>query len=324
MFIRFIYAYRWKATGKALYVGSAFNPASRDKAHSKGNHLPFQRFITKHGRKKFTLEIVEAFRAETIGECWKLSAARENHWMDVLKTWHEFGGHNYQRADVTFDTKQQYAAARVAMKAAGKKRSQDPAWRAATTAANRKNAQDPAWRAAHKAAVKNLSQDPAWRAAHVAGIKKRAQDPIWRAAMKSVGKRNSKDPKWRAAITAANRKKAQDPTWLASHVEWGKKRAQDPIWRAAHALRMKKVTQTPAWQAKQAAGAARRSLTHQKLPIKGIIKKYQRGASVYAIARSLGCAPDHGQNRIVDALIRAGVYRGKRKLHAHRTRHTSV
>jgi group I intron endonuclease len=117
--VRFIYCYRWKATGQALYVGSAFDPAKRDRAHTKSKEIPFDRFISKHGRENFILEILEAFRANSIAEIYQLSVTRENHQMDVQKTWHEFGGQNFLRAVVVFDSDQKRQALTAALSAAG-------------------------------------------------------------------------------------------------------------------------------------------------------------------------------------------------------------
>ncbi len=134
-FTRYIYVYRWKATGVPVYVGSAWNPNKRDKEHSRAPAIPFDRVITKHGRELFTLETVEAVQGETLTECWADSVPRENHWMDALKTWHEFGGQNFARATRYFDNEEQFKAWQAASAAAKKRRSQDPAWQATLRAA---------------------------------------------------------------------------------------------------------------------------------------------------------------------------------------------
>ena len=66
--IRCIYAYREKVTGRAVYVGSAFDVKRRDWKHCNDPAVPFDREIACLGRNAFTLEIVEAFRTETIKE----------------------------------------------------------------------------------------------------------------------------------------------------------------------------------------------------------------------------------------------------------------
>jgi hypothetical protein len=114
--IRFIYAYREKATGRAVYVGSAFDVEARDKQHCKGK-LSFDKMLAQR-RDAFTLEIVEAFRADDIGELWRLSAARENHWMDVLGTYRAEGCFNFGRASAQYDSSAHYEAASMAKAAA--------------------------------------------------------------------------------------------------------------------------------------------------------------------------------------------------------------
>jgi len=119
MLIRFIYAYYLH--GKPVYVGSSADPASRAKNHACNDGIPFQRFMAKHGPQHFTLRLVEAFRAETVGELWQLSAARENQWMDVLGTWHENGGQNFARARVLFNSAEILDARNAAISAAARK-----------------------------------------------------------------------------------------------------------------------------------------------------------------------------------------------------------
>jgi len=92
--IRFIYVYREKATGRAVYVGSAFNPRQRDHEHCKGKASVFDRVLHKVGRENFTLEIVEAFRTASRTEMAKLSVARETHWIKLLRTSYKYGGQN--------------------------------------------------------------------------------------------------------------------------------------------------------------------------------------------------------------------------------------
>jgi len=132
MYIRFIYAYFWRGTGTAVYVGSTANPQARDKEHRKQCNIPFHKFLAKHGYEKFEQRIVEAFRTSTRTEYWRVSAARENQWMDVLGTWHEQGGQNFARAEVMFNTGTHYRLWRTANRAAMQRR--NPACNAGTPA----------------------------------------------------------------------------------------------------------------------------------------------------------------------------------------------
>jgi hypothetical protein len=111
--------YREKATGKPVYVGSAFDVAKRDEEHCEGN-VPFDRELRRRGRDAFALEIVEAFRIEDVGETWRLSASRENHWMEVLGTFRTEGCFNFKRATAIYDSKEAWDAWLAANSAAQK------------------------------------------------------------------------------------------------------------------------------------------------------------------------------------------------------------
>jgi hypothetical protein len=115
-------------------------------------------------------------------------------------------------------------------------------------------------------------------------------------------------PQWRAANRAAMRKLAASPAWRAANRAAMRKLAATPAWRAA----IRKRSANPAWRAVHRAAMRRLSLTGRPLPLRKIISMYQRGTSVRQIAMAIGNPPNRGQNRIVSALVRAGVYRGKR------------
>lgn len=147
MVTRFIYCYRWKATGVPVYVGSAFDMAYRDYGHCTDNEIPFDKLITEQGRAAFTLEILEEIRSKTKSQACAKAMARENYWMDRLRTWHEYGGHNFGRAVVTFTSDDHYKA-----------------WLAATTAASVRKSKDPKWRAAHRAVINSPEYKKSMRA----------------------------------------------------------------------------------------------------------------------------------------------------------------
>jgi hypothetical protein len=89
---RFIYAYRERSTGRAVYVGSTFNVKKRHYSHCCGNaNTPFDLELAKKGRDVFTLETLEAVAATKTVE-------RENYWMDALGTFRTTHGFNTIRA----------------------------------------------------------------------------------------------------------------------------------------------------------------------------------------------------------------------------------
>jgi predicted GIY-YIG superfamily endonuclease len=97
--IQFIYVYREKATGRAVYVGSTVDPKTRDSNHKSGEpFLPFDREIARRGRDAFTFEIVEAFSGESVASTKKAAHEREDHWMAVLDTFRADGCFNVARA----------------------------------------------------------------------------------------------------------------------------------------------------------------------------------------------------------------------------------
>lgn len=135
--IRFIYVYRERSTGRAVYVGSAFDVARRDIQHCKRKMIPFEREIARRGRDAFTLEIVEALKAETVVEAMRVGVARENQWMDVLDTFRAEGCFNFLRNGVMFDTEEQWAARNAAMGARQKIVQGTPEKRARASAVTR-------------------------------------------------------------------------------------------------------------------------------------------------------------------------------------------
>lgn len=69
---------------------------------------------------------------------------------------------------------------------------------------------------------------------------------------------------------------------------------------------------------------ARRSLTNGALPIKRILALYALGTTVVAIALAIGNPYGGGNNRVVDVLIKAGVYRGHRANREYRGKHNAA
>lgn len=114
MHTRYIYCYRWKATGRAAYVGSAWDVEERDNQHTENpNGVPFDTFMLKYGRDKFALEIVEKVVGKSKVHAYRKAIPRENFWMDKLKTWHEHGGQNFMRATLVFSSEEQHEAFRA-------------------------------------------------------------------------------------------------------------------------------------------------------------------------------------------------------------------
>ncbi len=185
-FIRFIYVYREKSTGRAVYVGSAFDPEQRDRQHSNGDGLPFDRELKRRGRDAFTFHIVEALSAPTAWAAEKAGAARENHWMDVLKTFRTEGCFNFARSRCFKSEELREASiaamklcngtleARAANSAAMKKHYENPEVRARKSAARKAYFEDPEARARQSAAMKAALSTPEARARHAA-----AQTNVW-------------------------------------------------------------------------------------------------------------------------------------------------
>ena len=208
--IRFIYAYRLKATGRAVYVGSAFDVAGRDREHYKG-HLPFDKEIRRVGRDAFTLKIVEALRGVSAVEVMTACIARENQWMDVLDTFRTKGCFNFSRAVVTHNSEEQWEATKAAQSATHKKRWQNSEVRARNSAALKKRYEDPEERARTSAAMKIAKGTPEARARNSAAQKKRYENPEARARTSAAQKKRFEDPEERARTSAALKKRYEDP-----------------------------------------------------------------------------------------------------------------
>ncbi len=212
-FTRYIYVYRWKATGVPVYVGSAWNPNKRDKEHSRAPAIPFDRVITKHGRELFTLETVEAVQGETLTECWADSVPRENHWMDALKTWHEFGGQNFARATRYFDNEEQFKAWQAASAAAKKRRSQDPAWQATLRAAKAR----PEVKARHSASAHAMWTRPEYKERHNAALRAAYARPDVIARRSASVRSSHARPAVRARLSAVAQAREARPEVKARH-----------------------------------------------------------------------------------------------------------
>ena len=103
MVTRYIYVYREAATGQAVYVGSAFNVALRDRQHLRGR-LTFDRELQRRGRELFTLETVASIDGEDVSAAMKSAVPLENEWMDRLSTFRTLHGLNFKRALSTFSS----------------------------------------------------------------------------------------------------------------------------------------------------------------------------------------------------------------------------
>jgi hypothetical protein len=136
---------------------------------------------------------------------------------------------------------------------------------------------------------------PEWIAAHY----KRINSPQWLAAVITASHAAMRNPAWHVALCTAMRKLTADPRWRAAQY-------------VASCAANRKMTTDPKWLVAARAGFVNNSLTGRPLPLKKIIAMYQSGVAVRQIAIAIGYPPRHGQNRIADALIRAGVYKGRR------------
>jgi hypothetical protein len=166
-FTRFIYCYREKNTLKAVYVGSTWDVEDRDQEHQNIPMIPFDRRMTaKGGRENFVIETLESVTASTLTEAWKAAVPRENFWMDKLLTWHEYGGWNFNRACVNYDTEEQHQA-----------------WLAANVAANRRRANDPEWRGKQALGARKKAADPVHQKKRMAAWEKWKDSPTTQKAM---------------------------------------------------------------------------------------------------------------------------------------------
>jgi hypothetical protein len=217
---RYIYCYRWKSTGIAVYVGSTWDLEQRDQYHVRGNGIPFERLLTEQGREKFTLEIVEVVHGETYTGTMQAAVPRENFWMDELKTWHEHGtrGYNFGRASSSFDSEDEYEAARAAMSTSAKRRLENPIQYAAHVERSRKALRSPKCRRNRAVAVS-------------AAAKKQAQNQKWLVAIRESSEHRKQDPKWLAATRAGSKKRSHNRKWrqvlsLAMKQSWEVRRAR--------------------------------------------------------------------------------------------------
>ncbi len=158
MIIRFIYVYREFATGRPVYVGSAFDVARRDEQHVNRPNSPFDRELVRRGRSAYTLEIIDTFTAESFVVVLRESVCRENRWMDTLRTYRTEGCFNFLRATVNYENEQQINAARAACAAAQR----TPGARARMSAAL-KAVQTPEIQAKKSAAMQHFYSDAATR-----------------------------------------------------------------------------------------------------------------------------------------------------------------
>ena len=266
MRIRFIYIYREKETGSAVYTGSAFDVGARDIQHCKGL-LAFDKEIQRKGRDAFTLEIVEAFRTETVEELWKTSAARENQWMAVLGTYRTSSCFNFSRASAVYDSQERFAAARIAISSGLRKRYEDPKARLRVSEGIRKYYEDPKAKAAASARNSvNLSayfKTPEGREVHAAAMRKRNSDPLERAkqsvkakAIWTPERREAWSIKMRGLLNSrAKPRKKRSPEARLCHSEAAKLYFQTEEGRASHSAAMKKRFSDPAERERQRATA---------------------------------------------------------------------
>jgi hypothetical protein len=195
--IRFIYAYF--LDDQAVYVGSSDDPTRRGRQHCKGR-LSFNKFLRKTGREKFTMKIVEAFRVDSIDELWKLSAARENHWMDVLGTYRTPHGWNFGRAGAIFGSAEQYES-----------------WRAANTAARNRLCKDPDVLARRNAAIKTAHSSPEVKERQSASIRAALARPEVKARQIASMRAALARPEIKARHSAATRATMARPEVKALH-----------------------------------------------------------------------------------------------------------
>ncbi len=243
--IRFIYVYREAATGRAVYVGSAFDVAQRDREHCNKGGIPFDREIKRRGRDAFTLEIVEALKAETSVAALHATVSRENQWMDVCRTFRTQDSFNFYRARLEYDSEEHREASIAATKAT----CSTPEWREAKSVAIKKYFENQAARAAQSARVKKHFENPAARAAQSAAH----STPEARSRASVAALKRYSNPAARTAQSARVKKFYEDPAARAAQSAVLKKRYSNPAARTAQSAERKKYFEKPEARAAQSA-----------------------------------------------------------------------
>ena len=223
-FIRYIYCYRDRTTGRALYVGSSWDVKDRNSQHQKSKG-PFDRHIAANGGLElFVLEIIDSATELTRIAALSAAALKENFWMNELKTWHKMGGFNFQMAFAEFDSEARYQASRAAQAAGVRRLSSDPKWQA-------KNA----------AALKRLFSSLKWKkknAAHLAGIR---SNPEWQKTNSSHLKNLGLDPKFQKARLEGSRIGAPLGGRISGPVNIRKMSHEDHVWGGLNQPRKAKL-----------------------------------------------------------------------------------
>ena len=290
-----MYVYLYRLRGEPMYVGQAANVKRRDYQHRKNKDkliTPFDKFLQKIGRDKFTLE--------TIGKCedWprgiKINTL-ENAKMDEYGTFYPESGRgwNFGRAEQYGGnrTEQSFESWKVAQAASMKKLWDDPEYRASQTARFKKMNADPKFKAAQaarrSAANKVMYANPEFKAAQsirsFARMTKMHNDPKFKAAQAASMKKLWHDPEYRATMTIAREKCRNDhelqaknstrmienhnnPEFVAAKLAGLRKKHADPEYKASQFIRkssaFKKMNADPEFKA---AHSSRHSIRMTKM-----------------------------------------------------------
>jgi predicted GIY-YIG superfamily endonuclease len=165
MRIRFIYIYREKETGSAVYTGSAFDVGARDIQHCKGL-LAFDKEIQRKGRDAFTLSAY-----------FKTPEGREVHAAAMRKR----NSDPLERAKQSVKAKAIWTPERReawSIKMRGLLNSR----------AKPRKKRSPEARLCHSEAAKLYFQTEEGRASHSAAMKKRFSDPAERERQRATAK----------------------------------------------------------------------------------------------------------------------------------------
>jgi len=226
-----IYIYLYRLAGKPVYVGQAVNVAARDKAHIAANGnaaVPFDKFLQKTGRDKFTLKVVGQVRDVPYG---KKACALENRMMDKFGTYYRTSGRgwNFGRAVVNH-TEESYLAYSTAQRAALNRTDV----RTKISAATRAQFQKPGAHAKTSAGLRAYFQKPGAREKQSAAQKLRFQKPSERSKYSKMWRTYYQKPGARKRASAIQRAHWQKPGAREKHSTIQKLAHNKPDVRAIH------------------------------------------------------------------------------------------
>lgn len=239
-----MYIYLYLFRGKPVYVGQASDVKKRHSQHIQNkDSSPFEKFVRRSNRKKFTLKIIDKIRDVPGG---RRINRLENDAMDLFGTYFpESGkGWNFGRAG-------EFGNYTEATRAA---------WLNAHKAGNERKCRSTEW----KIYIKKRSRNPLWRARVKRAAERRSKDPKARANCKAAAERRSENPKWIANNKKQGRKNSRNLMWRTNHSAGIKKRSSNPAWRSAIKSHNKKMAQDPMWQSKLKSAVLKRALRNPR------------------------------------------------------------